>query len=142
MPPAAGEIASFRRARAGRPCSNHALETGIRSRPWDAAALGHRLAVELLDVGREGDGRRGADRHADPIRMNGALRRLELADALGVEAARDEDADVLETREVEARAHLFHEVDGDATPLVGRVEPHPAKARAQGRGDAGRLFGL
>src|SRR5438477_733016 len=93
MPPGAREAASF---------SDHPSKPRVRRRARDAAALGHRLAADLLDVRGESDGGRGADRHADPIRMDGALGGLELADARRIQAAGDEDAYVLEACEVEA----------------------------------------
>src|SRR5437879_2955046 len=133
MPPGARGAASF---------SDHPSEPRVRRRARDPAALGHRLATDLLDVRCEGDGWRGADRHADPIRMDGALGGLELADARCIEAAGDEDADVFEAREVETSTDLLDEVHRHAAALSGCVEAHPAQALAQGLGHAERLFGL
>ena len=74
--------------------------------------------------------------------MDWALRGLELTDPLGVETARDEDADMVETGQVEPCADLLHQVDGHSAALAGRVEPHAAQALAQRLRHAQRFLGL
>src|SRR5437867_12646366 len=119
-------------------CSDHPCQALVRLRTWDAAALGHRLARDLLDVGRERDRGRGADRHADAVGVDRTLGRLELADAVGVEPARDEDPDVVEPGLVEPRPHLLHQVPGHAAAPARRAYAHAAQPLAASLADAER----
>src|SRR5204862_1868004 len=74
--------------------SDDPCEAGVRGRARDAAALGHGFARDLFDIGGERDRRRGADRHPDTIRMDGALRGLELPYPIRVQAPRNKNPDV------------------------------------------------
>src|SRR5947208_714666 len=105
-------------------------EPRVRGRARNPSSLGHRLARDLLDVGGERDRRRGADRHPDTIRMDGALRGFELADPARVQAPRDEDPDMSESGLVEPGADLFDQVDGDSPALAQpeQLESMPSKA--------------
>src|SRR5258708_28908492 len=91
-------------------CSDHARQARVRRGSGDAAALGHGLAVDLLDVSGEGERRRGADRHPDAIGMDGALGGLETADPLRIEPAGHEYADGVEPGPVAPGADLFDQV--------------------------------
>src|SRR5712692_6034135 len=106
MPPD-GRVKPFvRRARAGRPTSNDAGQARVRCGAGNAAALGHGLAGDLLDVRGESDGSRRADGHPDTVGMDGTFRGLELSDTRRVEASRNEYADVLESRPIKPGSHL------------------------------------
>src|SRR5579864_1498661 len=151
MRPGAREERTWRRARARRPSpwaragrspSDHTRQARVWRGARNAPALGQRLAVDLLDVSGECDRLRGADRHADTVRMDRTFRGLELADSRGVETTRDEDADVVEAGQVESGADLLDQIDGDAAALARRVEADTSQSLAERRGDAQRLLGL
>src|SRR2546423_13999840 len=101
-------------------------EPRVRGRARNPSSLGHRLARDLLDVGGEGDRRRGADRHPDTIRMDGALRGFELADPARAQAPRDEDPDMSETGLVEPGAGLLDHGARGSPPPARRGPPPPA----------------
>ena len=65
-----------------------ALQPGAGGDAGDAAALGHRAAVDLVDVGGEVDWRGGGDGRADAEGGHGRARRDELPDAVGRHARR------------------------------------------------------
>src|SRR6266513_4498004 len=109
---------------------------------WNATALGHRFARDLLDIGGERNRRRGADRHPDAIGVDRALRGLELTDPRCVQSSRDEYPDVAEPGLVEPSPDLFDEIDRHPAALTRRVQPHAAQPRAESLGHAERLFGL
>ena len=72
----------------------------------------------------------------------GAPASLKYADPLRVQAARDDDLDVLEARLVEPGPDLVDEVGGDPAALRRRVEPDAVQPVAEGVGDPQRLLGL
>jgi hypothetical protein len=51
---------------------DHSIKVGVGDDAWDAAALGHRFALHLLDVSGEIDGTGTADvaTHAEAIHQN------------------------------------------------------------------------
>src|SRR5579859_1868845 len=101
-----------------------AAEAGVGRGTRDAPPFGDRLAGDLLDVGGEGDGRRGADRHAHAVGVDRRVCRLEVPDPLHVEPTGNVDPDLLMSGQVEPRADLLDELDGDLAALSWRVEPH------------------
>src|SRR2546430_17213125 len=78
---------------------------------WNAAALGHRFARDLLDVGGERNRRRGADRHPDPIGVDRGPRGLELPDPRRLQSAPDEYPDVAGPRLVQPRPGPLDQID-------------------------------
>src|SRR2546423_14002334 len=103
--------------------SDHADEAGAVRDAWNPAALGHRFARDLLDVGGERNWRRGADRHPDAVGVNRALLGLELTDPRCVQAARNEYPDVAETGLVEPWPDLLEDNDTHPAALTRRVQP-------------------
>src|SRR6266550_3839161 len=97
---------------------------------WNATALGHRFARDLLDIGGERNRRRGADRHPDAIGVDRALRGLELTDPRRVQSARDEYPDVAEPGLVEPSPDLF---DGIAEQQDHRVRHGAGRALQSGK---------
>src|SRR4051794_23271992 len=82
---------------AGRPVPQvDALQPRARRDTRDPASLRDRLAVDLLQVAGEVDGRRAADEAAHRERVDRCARVLEGANPVGREAARNDDLDVLE----------------------------------------------
>src|SRR6476659_8411344 len=83
-----------------------ALEARRVGAAGNATALRDRPPVDLLDVAREVDGRRAADVRAHGVGIDRRAGLLEHPDALRVEAARDDDLHVAETRLVQPGAEL------------------------------------
>src|SRR5256714_14822297 len=103
--------------------SDHADEAGAVRDAWNPAALGHRFARDLLDVGGERDRRRGADRHPDAIGVDRALGGLELTDPRRGQPARDEYPDVAEPGLVEPGPGFLGEIYRQPPALARRGQP-------------------
>src|SRR5205823_1420330 len=82
---------------------------------------------DFLDVRGERDRRRGTDRHADAIGMDGTLRSLELADSCRVQAARHEYPNMAVAGLVEPGADLLDEIDCHPATFTRRVQAHAAQ---------------
>src|SRR5687768_11849412 len=116
------------------------LQTGILGAARDAAALGDRATVDLLEVTGEVDGAGLADVASDGERVDRSAGVAKDTDALDVDPTRDDDPHRRMPRLVESRANLLHELRGDPSAFRRGVEADAPQAVTQRIRDAQRLL--